>query len=258
MASVSTPPPTGRDPLRVVVGACVAIGLLLAIPLVAVAFVTLTAITSDSVERRARTFPPVERLRIDPGGGDVTVVGERRADVRVEMRIHRNAWRDDWQPTVKLMPDRVLRLGSDCSVWMFAGTGECGASFTVRVPSATAVAVLGGGSSDVRLDALSGPLDVSTGSGDIEVDGYRGAVVSAAAGSGDIELWAVRAPRRLRAQAGSGDVTVVVPDVPYRVAVDTGSGDEDIQVIDDPSAEPTITVRTGSGDVEVVGVGGGG
>jgi hypothetical protein len=244
-----------RGVLRLAVGASVAIGLLLALLLLAVAFVTLTAIATDSVERRSRTFPPVERLRIEPGSGDVTVVGERRDDVRVEMRIHRNAWRDDHLPTVELRRD-LLRLDGDCSLWLFAGSGECGTSFTVRVPSSTAVQVLDGGAGDVRLNALSGPLAIATGSGDVEIDGHRGAVVTATAGSGDVELRMLRAPRSVRLQTGSGDVGVVVPDVPYRIAVDTGSGDEDVQAIDDPRAERAIAVRTGSGDVEIYGVGG--
>lgn len=251
--SHSTPPHGGL--LRFAVGVAVVVGALIAVLLVGGALVTVLATTSDEVERSGRSFPATERLRIDTGSGDVTVIGERRADVRVEARVHHNMFHGDGRATVALR-DGTLRLDGDCSLWTFLGARECGTSFTVRVPRGTAVAVLGGGSSDVRLDALSGPLDVQLGSGDVDVDAYRGTAVRATTGSGDVELRTLRPPRRLLARTGSGDVEIVVPDVPYSVGVDTGSGDEDVQVTDDPTADRSIEVRTGSGDVSVFGLGG--
>lgn len=252
MPPVSAAPAAARRLPRFVVGVFVVIGLLMALLLLAAGFLAITAVTTDSVERRARTFPAVEQLRVRPGSGDVTIRGERREDVRVDMRIHHNMWRNDWQPGVEMRGD-LLWLDNECAVWTVVAPGQCGASFTIRVPRATAVALVGGGSSDVRVERLAGALDVATGSGDVEVDGYRGAVVTVTAGSGDVELESLRTPRRVWAQAGSGDVAITVPHAAYRVDVHTGSGDEDVQVADDPRSDRSIDVRTGSGDVELLG-----
>ncbi len=265
-----TPPPAKGGLPRTVVLVCIFIGLAVGVLLAGSAAVIGLSIASADTDRTARTFPAAERLRIEAGGGDVTVVGERRDDVRVEAEIRHTMWREDWKPEIELRGD-ALRLGNDCSMWIFVGTGECGASYTVRVPYATALAMDDGGSGDRRVVRVAGRVDVETGSGDVElldasgpltvdadsgdvdVDAYRGRSLVARADSGDVEVRALRAPSGLRAEADSGDVTVTVPDAAYRVSVATGSGDEDVQLTDDPRAQRTIVIRTGSGDVSLSG-----
>jgi hypothetical protein len=256
---------------RPFVALCVLIGVLVG----AYAVLTLLSIATASTEHRTRVFRAVDQLRIDAGPGDVTIVGERRDDVRVELAIQRGMWRGAWQPQVDVRPGgRFLKLESHCSLWAHIGVSDCGASFTVRVPRGTRVSVAGSSGSvwvarlagpvavesrsgDVHADDASGPLTLDASSGDIAVEGYRGTRLSIHAGSGDVEIRALRVPRRLRAEASSGDVDVVVPDVPYRVAVDTGSGDEDVQVRHDPSSPRRIDASTSSGDVSILATGAG-
>lgn len=271
MSATQAPPPAPKRGLpRPFVALCVLIGVFVG----AYAVLTLLSIATASTEHRTRTFRAVGELRVAAGGGDVTIVGERRDDVRVDLEIQLGMWRGAWQPEIQLRSGGDdLRLGSECSVWAHIGVSDCGAAFTIRVPRSTNVVVTDGGASDVRVERLDGrveiatdsgdvevhdvggPLTVDADSGDVEVDAYRGLVATATADSGDVELRTLRAPRSLRAQADSGDITIAVPDVAYRVEVDTDSGDEDVQVADDPRARRTITARTDSGDVAIYGVG---
>ncbi|HEX5146136.1 MAG TPA: DUF4097 family beta strand repeat-containing protein, partial [Conexibacter sp.] len=203
----------------------------------------------------------------------VSVVGERRRGVRVDMAIQRGMWRGGWQPRVAVERDgRRLELQSHCSVWAHIGVGDCGASFTVRVPRGTRLAV-DAGSGDVRVAGLArgatvdtssgdvhaqdvaGPLRVLASAGDVDVEGYRGADVTLQAGSGDVELDARSAPRRVRATTGPGDVALEVPDRAYRVAVRTGTGDRSVHVREDPHAPRSIVATTGAGDVSVAAPG---
>lgn len=265
MSTTVPPPPRRRGLPRAFVAACVALGVLIG----AYAVLMLLSIASASTEHRARSFAAVERLRIDTGSGDVTVVGERRGDIRVEMLIQRGMWRGAWQPDVGLdHADGTLTLASECSVWAHIGVGECGASFTVRVPRGTGVDVhassgdvrianlarpvtVDASSGDVHVTDTSGRLSLAADSGDVHVEGYRGTRLATQASSGDIDVSTLRAPLRLSADADSGDIDVSVPDVAYRVAVETDSGDQDVQVRQDPDARHAIEARASSGDVTI-------
>jgi hypothetical protein len=260
------PPPTKRGLPGPFVGLCVLIGVLVG----AYAVLTLLSVSTASTEHRTRVFGAVGDLRVDAGSGDVEVVGERRRDIRVDMEIQRGMWRGAWHPHVELQPDgRSLRLRSDCSVWAHIGVSDCGASFTVRVPRSTRVAVdvssgdvtvreldgavvVDASSGEVRAENLRGPLQVEASSGDVDVAGFRGDRVSAKASSGEVKVSATRPPRLLRAEASSGDVTIVVPDVVYRVTVDTSSGDQNVLVQQDFDARRTIDAKASSGDVTVI------
>lgn len=268
---MATTPPAPAAPKRsglprAFVGVCVVLGALIG----AYAVLMLVSIATASTEHRTRTFRAVDALRVDTGSGDVTIIGEARDDVRVEMEIQRGMWRGAWQPDVAMRADgRSLRLGSDCSTWAHIGVSDCGASFTVHVPRGTRVAVdassgdvtaigiagavdVGASSGNVRAEDVSGPLTLDASSGDIDVGGFRGTTLSASASSGDIELRTRRAPRSLRAEASSGDVTIAVPDATYRVEVETDSGDENVGIRQDPDAQRSIEAKSSSGDVTIV------
>jgi hypothetical protein len=266
------PPPKRRGLPRSFVALCVALGVLVG----AYTVVTLLSLTTASTEHRTRTFAAVEELRVDAGSGDVTIVGERRRDVRVEMEIQRGMWRGAWQPHVRTRQGgHRLELQSHCSVWAHIGVGDCGASYTVHVPRGTRL-VVDASSGDVRVARIRRPVTVDASSGDVHVqdvaaqlrvgadsgevhvDGYRGTDASVQADSGDIHVTALSAPRRLRTIADSGDVHLAVPDERYRVTVQTDSGDQSVQVRQDPDAPRVIEARADSGDVSIVRLGDGG
>jgi hypothetical protein len=269
----TTAPPEQRRPRglpRTFIAICVALGVLVG----AYTVVTLLSLTTASTEHRVRTFAAVPELRIDAGEGDVTVVGERRRDMRVEMEIQRGMWRGAWQPHVRTQHGgRRLELESHCSVWAHIGVGDCGASYTVHVPRGTRL-VVDASSGDVRVAGTARPVTIDASSGDVHVDGvsarvrvtassgdvhvadYRGVDASVQASSGDIHVRALRTPRRLRAIANSGDIDLAVPDKRYRVTVQTDSGDQSVQVRQDPDASRVIEARASSGDVSIVPLGG--
>jgi hypothetical protein len=275
MSTVVQPPasPRKRRGLpRPFVALCIALGVVTG----AYTVVTLLSLTTASTEHRTRTFAAVRELRIAAGDGDVTVVGERRRNVRVEMEIQRGMWRGAWQPHVRAQRGgRGLQLESHCSVWAHIGVGDCGASYTVHVPRGTRLVVdassgdvrvagverpvaIDASSGDVHVEDVAAPLRVGADSGDVHVEGYRGTDASVQADSGDVDVVAQRAPRRLRAVADSGDIDLVVPDRSYRVTVQTDSGDQDVQVRQDPDASRVIEARADSGDVAIVRLGDGG
>lgn len=94
---------------------------------------------------------------------------------------------------------------------------------------------------DVRLPR-DAAIDVTTGSGDVEIDGMD-ARVKAESGSGDLGVF-TRGPVDL--STGSGNVRAGGT----AGHVYTGSGDVVFDV--DPAASGTLRLRTGSGDVRVV------
>jgi hypothetical protein len=158
----------------------------------------------------------------------------------------------------------TLQIDAPCSGFL----GWCSIDYVLRVPVGTAVN-LETGSGDVALRGSlgntmattgSGDLDVTgsgdqlqlkTGSGDIQATGLTASKVSGRTGSGSVDLDFVDAPQNVVLDAGSGDVSVRVPQGSYAVGVMTGSGDQHVGVTNDPNDPDHITVKTGSGDVEV-------
>lgn len=181
-----------------------------------------------------------------------------------------------------------VRLDSDCFALVFGNS--CSVKWILSVPRGTPirtetgsgdvalydvegavgidtgsgdVEVRGASATTMRLDTSSGDISGSgvrarelvarTGSGDIELPGLAVPRVALDTGSGDIEVRAASALDELIAETGSGDVVIAAPGGPYAVSTETGSGDEDISIATDPAAERRMSLKTGSGDVEVRG-----
>lgn len=89
-------------------------------------------------------------------------------------------------------------------------------------------------------------LDLSTGSGDVDVSEVRASAVLIDVGSGDLSLARVDADA-IRTTGGSGDVSLEA--VASGVQVERGSGDVALKVA--PRGSGAIMVDTGSGDVSL-------
>jgi hypothetical protein len=234
---------------------------------VAYAALSLAALTVSRSDESTHVYSDVQRLRIEGGNGDITVVAEQRDDVQVTARRTWSLGRPDVEQGFE---GGVLKLSGSCGFWGSIGPNGCSTTFVVHVPRNLEVDVRGSSgdvtgrglagsaylctsSGDVEAIDVSGPLIVRASSGDVTVDGYGGADVSAHASSGDVEVVTRSVPQRVEAVASSGDVTVAVPGgVPYHVETDTSSGDEDVQVDQSQDAPRTIEARASSGDVRVV------
>jgi hypothetical protein len=221
-----------------------------------------------TTETIATAYPGVTTVHFDTGPGNVSIIqGARGKPVLVAARITRSF----------IAPQRsdhvdggVLRLASNCDTWL---GGPCGVDYDVTVPPGTRVAA-DVGSGDVRIAGLRtpGPIVVRSGSGDLDVrhvsapevdlrvgsgniegDLRRSPLVTVELGSGDLALALGEAPERLRASAGSGDIQLTVPAGSYRIDADTGSGDltTDEALVRDDRSPRSLSVRTGSGDVDL-------
>lgn len=247
----------------------IAVAVLCGLAAVAYTALSFASLAAGRTERTETTTAAVDHLRIDAGSGDVTVIGEPRSDIRIVAKVRRGLW--DARQRQRLAGDR-LELTTDCSFFAQLGFGgNCDTSYEVRVPLATEASVrvssgdamlsglrgadVSASSGDVRVDDVTGPLRVRVSSGDVRVAGYRGTDAEVRASSGDVEVRAQAAPRRIDVEVSSGDVAIVVPDVAYRVEADTRSGDEDVQVRQDPGAPRVIRATTSSGDLKVARLG---
>lgn len=159
----------------------------------------------------------IRTVRIDVGSGDVTIQTGPVAATTIHQRLHHDR---------RAEPGDAFRVNGDELV--LSGCGRnCTADLQVTVPPGTTIT---GGltSGDIRIRD-TGPIDVSTTSGNVDV--------------------ALRTPQDIRVRATSGDVRVVVPPEEYRVTGSSASGDRQIEVATAPSAPHVLDISTSSGDV---------
>ncbi len=171
--------------------------------------------------------------------GDVVVNESDRSGVHVTETLH---WRGDKPANGHSVDGDTLTLAYKC--------GNCSVDYTVEVPRGLTIKIHTG-SGDVTLRDLTGQVNASTGSGDVDARGLAAKQVNTRTGSGDITLRFSAVPTDVQAVTGSGDGRLWVPDGAYNVNASTGSGDRKVEVAHDASAPHTITIRTGSGDAEV-------
>jgi len=119
--------------------------------------------------------------------------------------------------------------------------------YELTVPAATRV-TSNTGSGDQRIQGVQGPVEVRSGSGNLEVS-QVGGEVRAATGSGDVTVNGSKGGAHLSTGSGSIRGTQIAGSLD----ASTGSGDIRLQ----QTAEGSVRVRTGSGDVELSGVKGG-
>ncbi len=210
----------------------------------------------------------VDTLLVDAGSSDVDVVAVEGLD---GARIVERATFQDERPRLDLeLVGGQLTIVGGCETVFTIGVG-CDLDLTVEVP-ATASMIGTFGSGDVSVTGLERAVDLALGSGDVTLDGLTGDVVVTGGsgdlfgrrlegaelrvklGSGDVDLEQDATPEVVRLETGSGDVRLVVPAGSYDLSTDTNSGDVAVSGLDDVGgAQATITVTTGSGDVELFG-----
>lgn len=137
----------------------------------------------------------------------------------------------------------VLTLDGDC------GHG-CRVDFVITTRPGTKVrGELRSG--DVMLRG-TGPVDLKLTSGDVRVESSTGPV-KVRTTSGDIDL-ELAAAASVTVSANSGDISLMVPSGSYRVRAVSGSGDRTVVgITDDPASAEVLELRTGGGDVTVIG-----
>ncbi|WP_036322315.1 DUF4097 family beta strand repeat-containing protein [Microbispora sp. ATCC PTA-5024] len=174
------------------------------------------------------------------GSGDLVIEESDRAGVHVTETVH---WRGDRPGNGHSVSGGTLTLSYRCR--------SCSVDYKVEVPRGLDVR-LDSGSGNITLRRLTGPVQASSGSGDIDARGLGGKRVTAETGSGEVRLRFATVPDQVQVETGSGDGVVWVPSESYNVTTETGVGDRTVQVAQDPSAPRTIVVRTGTGDAKVL------
>ncbi|MDJ0379305.1 DUF4097 family beta strand repeat-containing protein [Streptomyces sp. G-G2] len=200
----------------------------------------------------------------------VEVLGSRRGSIEVVagagpgVTIHRTVhYAGDTEPKPgQRLSGGALTFSDGC------GNGRaCYVDYRLEVPATAKVhlgsssgaitvtgvaeADLSASSGSVRAERISGPLRVTTSSGEIAGSALGGSSAAVTSSSGDVRLDFTAPPSSVTADASSGAVTLRVPGGPYRVGGTTSSGVREVTVPTSPDATPRLTVHTSSGDVRI-------
>ncbi|MET8001214.1 DUF4097 family beta strand repeat-containing protein [Nonomuraea glycinis] len=186
----------------------------------------------------------VTRLHVKSGSGDTVITETDGNAIRVVETLQ---WRDSKPDAQHSVDGDTLFIRYDCA----QSWGNCSVNYKIEIPKGLQVDA-DAGSGDITLRSLTGPLNLTAGSGDVDASGLAGKKVVAEAGSGNIELKYTTAPDSAELEAGSGDVTLHVPDGAYDVKTDVGSGEENVAVDKDPNSPRKLRLTVGSGDVNVL------
>ncbi|MEU6999258.1 DUF4097 family beta strand repeat-containing protein [Nonomuraea sp. NPDC046570] len=200
---------------------------------------------TDQDEISYEVSEKVATLFVESGSGDITVSETDRQGIKVVETLY---WRGDKPKTEHPVDGDTLTLRYKCEQ---RNWGSCGVNYRVEVPKGLKVKT-DTGSGNLTLRDLSGELEATTGSGDIEANGLAGKKAYAETGSGGAELKYAAVPDSVEVETGSGDVTVRLPQGSYDVTTETGSGDTSVKVTDDPKSPRKVSLKTGSGDATVL------
>jgi hypothetical protein len=110
------------------------------------------------------------------------------------------------------------------------------------------------GGGDVTVAAVHGSLQARTDGGNVNIDAMRTLDPSIQSGGGDVFLAAAAAPDSVQITSDGGNVTLVLPpgqDGQYKVSMNAGGGSESNAVGDDSSANKSIVIDSGGGDITV-------
>ncbi len=175
---------------------------------------------------------PIDRVVIDVGRSDVTIVG-MRGPVVVDADV--GGWSEGDVRTV--VEDGVLFVDYTCgqSEW-------CGGDLRVEMPPDTPVqtSLLSG---DLRLADLDADVLANLREGRLTIRGNGpGPVVVAANGTVDLEFDAT--PSRVDVETAQGDVRLVLPEGDYALDLEARQIRSDDGIRDDPDSGNVLRIRT--------------
>ncbi|MET9338793.1 DUF4097 family beta strand repeat-containing protein [Nonomuraea sp. NPDC003804] len=217
--------------------------------LVAVSTGCGTSVSQDEAAVSYDVTDEVAALHVEVDSGTVDVVQSNRRGIRVTERL---SWYKNKPQTRHRTRGDTLELTFTCpNTWGWGAMGtSCDVSYEVEVPRGLRVKVVSD-SGKLTLENLSGDVEAVTDSGAIEATGLTDGRVVTRTDSGDTELAFAGRPARVTTTADSGHTVIHVPQGPYNIVATTDSGDKDIKVAGVPSAERTIELSSGSGDLAV-------
>jgi hypothetical protein len=203
-----------------------------------------------SSERRVTSYTvrgSLDAIALDLGDADAEIVGGRDEPVVEVRRTDRFAFGHP-ASNARTLSDGVLRLRSRCAP---TAIGTCATSYRLSVPNNVPISVVTG-SGDVELSGFRGSARIATRTGDIAASSFCGFLLDARAESGNVSATAACAPERLELRSRTGDVRGVVPPGRYRVDAESDEGSRTVSGIDEVEDAPfQILALSGAGDVQV-------
>ncbi|GLX06332.1 lipoprotein [Microbispora sp. NBRC 16548] len=186
----------------------------------------------------------VARLVVVGGAGDIVISEAAGNVVTVSETLH---WSSSKPTTEHHVDGDALVMTYDCPHAM----DNCSVDYKVHVPKGMRTE-LETGSGDIHLRALSNPIKVKVGSGNLEGAGLTGTDLTVEAGSGDTTLKYATAPDSIDLLTGSGTAKITLPGGPYDVDAEAKSGDVTVSVTTDQNSPHKVVARAGSGDVSLL------
>ena len=184
-------------------------------------------------------------ISLDLGDADAEIVGGRDEPV-VEVRRTDTFAFGHPATSGRELDGGVLRLRSRCAATTL---GTCSASYRLSVPNNVPITVVTG-SGDVQLVGFRGSARIATQTGDIAASSFCGFLLDARAETGDVSATAVCAPERLELRSRTGDVEGTVPPGRYRIDAESDEGARSVRgllPVDDAPFQ--ILALSGAGDV---------
>ncbi|MFE9553061.1 DUF4097 family beta strand repeat-containing protein [Streptomyces sp. NPDC006703] len=210
---------------------------------------------------------PVSAVEVDAGSAQITVTPGADNEVAMGGRL---TWSMKRPKVERQWDGDTLKVHTRCNGFVDTYLQNCSIELNLTVPAGVRLKVVGG-SGEIRVRDLAGPVDIQGGSGRIKVRGLKG-TVKASVGSGELEAAQLASseadlsagsgtvdadftvpPHRVKASAGSGAVSLTVPGpTRYRVEGGSGSGGRSIQQdLTDDNSDRVLDVSSGSGSVTV-------
>lgn len=101
------------------------------------------------------------------------------------------------------------------------------------------------------LNGVTGPLYADTGGGPVQGRGIAAATATVITGGGSAQIGFTAAPDTVVVSTDGGPAGLAVPGGPYALTADSDGGPELVGIATNPAAQPTITITTGGGPLQV-------
>ena len=255
--------PAGRLPMTPARRLTLAIGLPVLAALIGWTGLSVVANVGTDTYQFSRT-PPVAGGTLSAHFGDASVTlvpGSPGSPAQLTGTI-----------TYSLVRPNVTFTGSTVSYHCPVPAGQCSLDSTLTVPPATNVN-LSSGTGDLTVNGtLNANLSLSTSSGDLTANGLAGKRaslttsvgnitasgitaddVTVSSDTGDVTLTFTRVPDSVTVNSGVGDVSIVLPrgTTQYDVQMSTNVGNTSSTVPQDTSSPHTINVTSSTGDISI-------
>lgn len=223
---------------------------------VALAAAPMPARASDDGHfERTLTVSGAVDLDVQTGSGNINVRPGGAGKVEVHATIHAsNGWHVGGDVEARIhqiesnppieQNGNTIRIGHTNDHELFHNISI---SYEITTPSDTKLHSASG-SGDETIEGIQGPLDATTGSGNLHASNIGGEA-HVRTGSGDVELNSVHGAT----QATSGSGTIRALGIGGALTASAGSGN----IVLEQTAAGDVEVSTGSGEVELKGVKGG-